>query len=178
MHLGLLERMRRDAERGALVLDGTRYLVIRPETVIAFQRQVESALGAERAGELVAEGGREGGRLSTHRFLAAGFDARGAAEAMAVMGPEIGWGLFEMVLYDPQARCVEMLVHCSPFAEAHGASYHPVCHLLRGVVHGMAEVCFAAGGPLAATELECEAQGALACRFRAAPRIHAPRMDG
>ncbi|HEV8322597.1 MAG TPA: 4-vinyl reductase [Myxococcota bacterium] len=169
--VGLLERMRRDAARGALVLDGTRYLVIRPETVVTFQKRVEAVLGAARGGDVVAEGGFEGGRLSTHRFLAAGFDARGAAEAMSVMAPEIGWGRFEITGYDPAARRLEVVVYGSPFAEAYGPSAGAcVCHLIRGVVHGMAAASFPGGEGLAARETECTAAGAPACRFVVEPR--------
>ncbi len=169
MQLRVVERLRRDAARGALVLDGTRYLVIRPETVIGFQKRVEAALGPDRAGDLVADGGREGGRLSTHRFVLSGFEPRDAADAMALMAPEIGWGRFELVAYDPAARRLEIAVHGSPFAEAYGPASHPVCHLARGVVHGIAEVCFP-GGPLAAREVACVAGGvAPACRIVVEP---------
>jgi hypothetical protein len=47
--------------RGGLALGGARYLLIRPETLVALQKAVEAALG-ERAAACIAAGGAGGRR--------------------------------------------------------------------------------------------------------------------
>jgi len=46
--------------RGGLTLGGARYLLIRPETLVAMQKAVQQAVG-ERAGACIVAGGRAGG---------------------------------------------------------------------------------------------------------------------
>ena len=69
---------------------------------------------------------------------------------------------------DLRARELVVTVGRSPFAEAYGPASRPVCHLIRGVVAGLAEGSF--GAPAQAREVECLAMGAETCRFHATTR--------
>lgn len=166
MENSVLRELTWDAEAGRLLFKDVRYVLIRPETVIAFQKAVEAELG-ERAGELLARGGHAGGALSTRRYREAfGLGPEEVARFIVRMGREIGWGDFRLERLDLRARELVVTVGRSPFAEAYGPATRPVCHLIRGVVAGLAEGSF--GEPARARETECLAMGAGACRFHAA----------
>lgn len=165
MENAILRDLQFDALSGRLRYKGIRYLLIRPETVVAFQKAVEDELG-EGAGDLMARGGQAGGTLSTrHCREAMGLSAEETARFMVAMGGQIGWGAFALERLDLEARELIVSVRASPFADAYGPSDRPVCHLIRGVMAGLAEGLF--GGPVIAREEACASQGALACRFYA-----------
>lgn len=170
MENAVLRDLAHDASTGHLTFKGVRYLLIRPETVVAFQKAVEAELGA-RAGELMARGGRTGGALSARRYREAfGLGARELVEFMVRMGREIGWGAFTLDRLDLERRELVISVRHSPFAEAYGPSAVPVCHLIAGVVGGLAEGVF--GQPAQVIETACLAAGGPACRFEARARPH------
>ena len=157
-----------DAEAGRLLFKDVPYLLIRPETLVAFQKALEAELG-ERAGELLARGGHTGSALSTRRYREAfGLGTEETARFIVRMGREIGWGDFRLERLDVGAREIVVSVGRSPFAEAYGPASRPVCHLIRGVVAGLAEGSF--GAPAQAREVECLAMGAKTCRFHATVR--------
>ena len=144
---------------GGLTYQGARYLLVRPETLVALQKV---ALG-ERAAACLAAGGRAGGGTALQAL-------EGAAEEIVprllAMGGEIGWGAFALERLGSDELVVS--VRNSPFARAYGAAVTPVCHLTRGVLERLAEV--ALGAPAVATETACAANGAPACRFVARVR--------
>jgi predicted hydrocarbon binding protein len=148
-----------DDGAGRLSYRGARYLLIRPETLAALQRALETALGAS-AGECLAAGGRAGGGRATASLAGAG---RERVEALLEMGTTIGWGRFALERLTPDELVVT--VTGSPFAEAYGVSRAPVCHLTRGVLEALAGVVLAASPRV--TETACIAMGAPACRFEA-----------
>ncbi|MFQ5897001.1 MAG: V4R domain-containing protein [Candidatus Methylomirabilia bacterium] len=154
-----------DARGGCLTFKGTRYLLIRPETLVALHKAVEAEVG-EDAGELMARGGRTGAALSASRYREAfNLDTRQVVEFMVRMGREIGWGEFTLERLDLEHRELVISVARSAFAEAHGPAASPVCHLITGVVGGLAEAVF--GGPVDVSETACVAAGAPTCRFEA-----------
>ncbi len=148
-----------DDGAGRLSYRGARYLLIRPETLAALQRALETALGAAAA-ECFVAGGRTGGGTATASFTSAG---RERVEALLAMGTRIGWGRFALERYAPDALVVT--VAGSPFAEAYGASTAPVCHLTRGVLEALAASVL--DGRPRVTETACAGMGAAACRFEA-----------
>jgi len=143
--------------RGGLTLGGARYLLIRPETLVAMQKAVQQAVG-ERAGACIVAGGRAGGARA-----AAALDgtAEERVRRLLRIGSEIGWGEFALERLTPTELAV--VVRRSPIAEAYGPSATPVCHLIRGVLESLAAA--ALGGSRAVVETECVATGALVCRF-------------
>jgi predicted hydrocarbon binding protein len=160
-----------DDGRGSLTYQGGRYILVRPETLVAFQKAVEGELGA-RTAELMARGGRTGGALSVRRYRESfGLDARGIAGFMVGMGRQIGWGNFSLERLDLDARALVISVARSPFAEAYGPAPRPVCHLITGVVGGLAEGLFGEGVEVA--ETTCLAAGGPTCRFEARARTNA-----
>jgi len=54
-------------------------------------------------------------------------------------------------------------VYHSPFAESYGSSLKPVCHLIRGVLGGMASVIF--GRKTEGKEVFCSVKGEPFCQF-------------
>jgi predicted hydrocarbon binding protein len=118
----------------------------------------------EPADDLLYQGGFEGGRLSGQRYRQEfGYTAEQALNFMAEMGGQIGWGRFELVECDARNARLEIRVTGSPFAEAFGRAGHPVCHLIRGVLGGLAQGAF--DRPVAAREVACRAQGSAVCQF-------------
>ncbi|MFQ5828017.1 MAG: V4R domain-containing protein [Candidatus Methylomirabilia bacterium] len=154
-----------DARSGCLTFKGTRYLLIRPETIVALHKAVEADLG-DRAGHLLVQGGRTGGALSARRYRETfNLDTRQVVEFMVRMGREIGWGEFALEHLDQEHHELVISVGRSPFAEAYGPSGTSVCHLIAGVVGGLAEGVFE--GPVVVSETACVAAGGPRCRFEA-----------
>lgn len=152
-----------DATAGHLAFKDVRYLLIRPETLAAFQKAVEAELGA-RAGELLYQGGFTGGSLSARRYREVfGYSDREIVDFMCRMGGEIGWGRFELKTLDAARGELVVEVARSPFAEAYGPATVGVCHLIRGVLGGLGAGIF--GKPVHAEEVLCLAKGDAVCKF-------------
>lgn len=159
----ILSALEFDPARGALIYNGVRYLLIRPETLNTFYREVEEKIG-EQAHNAMHRGGFTGGSLSAKKYREVfGLDAQQSVEFMARMGTEIGWGKIEIARLDLNARVLEITVLSSPFAIAHGASNHGVCHLIRGVFAGLASGIFECN--VDSREVECLAKGSAQCRI-------------
>jgi predicted hydrocarbon binding protein len=159
----ILTDLRSDPARGALLYNDVRYLLIRPETLIAFQKAAEERLGAG-ADELLYAGGFAGGSLSAKRYREVfGLADAQSVEFMAKMGTELGWGQMQIARFDPTARELILMVESSPFAAAYGKSARGVCHLIRGVFAGLASGIFACD--VTAREEECLARGDARCKF-------------
>ena len=151
-----------DDGAGGLTYRGSRYLLVRPETLVALQKAIEAALGERGAACLVA-GGRAGGGSALQSLEGSPGEI---VERLLAMGGAIGWGEFTLERLDPDELVVT--VRNSPFTLAYGAATAPVCHLTRGVLERLAEL--ALGAPAVATETACVATGAARCRFAARAR--------
>lgn len=151
---GILSHVVFDAENGALILNGVRYLLIRPETIIGIQKASDS--------KAMFVGGFEGGSRSAKKLRdEKGLTPQETLQAMCTMGTQIGWGKFKLL--DFSENGFEFEVHSSPWAAAYGKSQVPVCHLVAGVFSGVASVIF--GGDKKVKEIQCAACGAGLCRF-------------
>jgi predicted hydrocarbon binding protein len=159
----ILDEMVYDPLSGTLRFKGVRYLLIRPETITGFQKTLLKKCGNE-ADTGLFEGGFSGGRLSTEKYRDIhSFSDTEIIDFMMNMGNQIGWGNFTLEHYDPVAEQLDVVVRDSAFARAYGQSTGSVCHLIRGVLAGMASVLFA--GECIADEVECQARGDERCRF-------------
>ncbi len=159
----ILDELVYDQSSGALLYKGVRYLLIRPETIAGFQKAIAESSGQEADGSFF-EGGFTGGSLSAKKYKEIhNFSDREIIEFMMTMGSQIGWGHFSLKHYDPQVKLLRVSVAHSPFAEAHGKSSQGVCHLIRGVLAGMASILF--GKDCISTEVECRAKGDKKCLF-------------
>ena len=148
-----------DDGAGALTIEGSRYLLIRPETLAALQKAVEATVGRQAA-DCLAAGGRVGGARATASLPGTGEER---VRRLVEMGGAIGWGEFTLERFTNDSLIVT--VRRSPFAEAYGASATPVCHLTRGVLQSLATMTL--GRSARMIETECVAAGADRCRFEA-----------
>jgi len=163
MTLSILKELNFFPDRGGLFYRDVRYLLIRPETLISFQKAIEKELG-EKASQILFQSGFQGGVLSSKRYREVfKLSDEEIVHFMMQMGPQIGWGRFELERFDPKQRHLAVNVFNSPFAEAYGPSPAPVCHLIRGVLSGMASIVF--GREIEAKELFCLAKGNECCKF-------------
>ena len=159
----ILQNLKWDPQQGRLTFKDVRYLLIRPETLIDFQKAVEAELGV-RTGELIYAGGYTGGSLSSRRYKEVfGYSDEEIVDFMCRMGGQIGWGRFEVEELDPEAGRLVVRVYGSPFAEAYGASDRGVCHFIRGVLGGLGAGIF--GAEVTAEEPQCVALGDPWCQF-------------
>lgn len=191
----VLDGLQYEASGGRLSYKGVRYLLIRPETLVAFQLAVEAEVGPEKCAELMQAGGFTGGALSARRYRDVfGYSDRETAEFMCRMGSEIGWGHFTLVRLDVAGREMIVEVVGSPFAEAYRAlrplteqgsraiaafveehtleaSTPPLPHRGgEGVCHFIRGVLAGLGaglfgGEVVSAETTCQARDAPLCRF-------------
>jgi predicted hydrocarbon binding protein len=165
----ILDHVEWHADRGAITFQDVRYMLIRPDTVVDFQKAVEALVGPERCAEAMMAGGYTGGSRSSKRYKEVfNYTEQEIVAFMCRMGGEIGWGRFSLLELDTADRRLIIAVEGSPFAEAYvrdgsQTSRFPVCHMIRGVLAGMAAGIF--GGDVTAEEAECVAKGDPICRF-------------
>ncbi len=159
----VLQGLTWDQAAGALDYKGIRYMLVRPETVVVFQKAVEERLGRE-AGAMMFAGGKAGGGASAQKLHQSfGLPAHEVAAAMCRMGTQLGWGSFRVVTLDQAAGVMEIEVDNSAYAWAYGPSAEPACHFIEGVFAGVAEI--ALGRPARSKQTKCAACGDKVCRF-------------
>ena len=163
MNNEILKELNFDQEKGGLFYKEVRYLLIRPETLVAFQKAIEKEL-CGKSNEILFESGFVGGALSSKRYREVfSYSDEEVVHFMMNMGSQIGWGRFELEKFDPDQKRLIVRVFHSPFAEAYGKSSSEVCHFIRGVITGMASSIFQK--TLISKELSCLSKGDLFCRF-------------
>lgn len=164
-----------DPAAGRLTFKEVRYLLVRPDTLVEFQKAVEAEVGWERCAAMMMAGGVAGGARSAARYKSEfGLTDAEIVDFMCTMGREIGWGHFTLneLSATPQRLVVE--VRESPFAAAYGPSDHGVCHLIRGVLAGLASGIFASA--VCSAETTCRARGDAICRFELLPDNTTPQV--
>lgn len=159
----ILDQLIYDSISGALTYKDVRYLLIRPETIVGFQKDVEKH-SRKAAREALFKGGFRGGYLSAKKYkeLHHLSDSE-TIRFMMSMGAEIGWGNFQPIVYDFENCKLKIRVENSAFAAAYGESTAGVCYLIGGVLSGLATVLF--GRNCKALETECLAKGDTHCVF-------------
>lgn len=164
MNNEILDNLEWEPDAGRLSYNAVRYLLIRPETLIDFQKAAEDEL-ANRVDDMLYAGGFTGGSLSSRRYKEVfGYSDEEIVRFMCSMGGQIGWGRFEMIKLEAQTGRLVVDVHSSPFAEAYGEADAGVCHFIRGVLGGLGAGIFDAD--VEARETQCAAAGADRCRFQ------------
>jgi predicted hydrocarbon binding protein len=159
----IIDQLMYDPASGVLTYRDVRYLLMRPETIVGFQKTIEkhSRTGAQEA---LFQGGYRGGYLSAKKYKEMqNLSDSETINFMMTMGAEIGWGNFQLIEYDFENRKLKVRVKNSAFAEAYGDSTEGVCHLINGVISGLATVLFAQD--FTASECECLAKGDRHCVF-------------
>ncbi len=159
----ILDDLEYDENSGTLTYHGVRYLLVRPETIIDFQKEIEKVLG-KNAKEGFYQGGFSGGYLSSKKYKETfNYSDKQLIDFMMKMGTEIGWGKFTLNHFDPEKGILGVSVKNSPFAGSYGKSSKCVCDLIRGVVGGMASIIF--DQYCIAHEVECVSKGFKKCVF-------------
>jgi predicted hydrocarbon binding protein len=159
----IIDQLMYDPAAGKLTYRDIRYVIIRPETIVGFQKSIEQH-SQEVARDALFQGGYQGGYLSAKKFKEMqNLSDTEAIGFMMTMGAEIGWGHFELIEYDFEKRILNVRVENSVFAEAYGDATEGVCHLINGVLSGLATVLF--GRNCEGSESECLAKGDPHCVF-------------
>ena len=159
----ILDELVYDSSSGTLNYKGVRYLMIRPDTIVGLQRALDESCGKD-TDKGFFEGGFTGGSLSAKKYKELhNFSDLEVIEFMMKMGNQIGWGHFSLEYYDAKQKYLSLCVMHSPFAESYGKSSQGVCHLIRGVVAGMASIIFKSN--CTSEEIECWAKGDTRCLF-------------
>jgi predicted hydrocarbon binding protein len=159
----ILDNLEYDESSGTITFKGVRYMLIRPDTVVDFQKAVEAELGDDVAEKMMA-GGYTGGSRSSKRYKEVfDYSDEEIVDFMCNMGREIGWGNFEVEKLDEAGKELVITVRNSAFAEAYGAADEGVCHMIRGVLAGLAAGIF--GADVSSEETHCRAKGDDLCRF-------------
>ncbi len=159
----IIDQLVYDSASGALTYRDVRYVVIRPETIIGFQKTIEKH-SREGARDALFQGGYQGGYLSAKKFKETqNLSDTETIDFMMTMGAQIGWGHFDLIDYDFKNRKLQIRVLNSAFAEAYGDATEGVCHLINGVLSGLAAVLF--GRNCMGSETECLAKGDPHCVF-------------
>ena len=160
----ILDNVQWDADSGAITFKDVRYMLIRPDTVVDFQKTVEALVGPEKCAAAMMAGGYTGGSRSSKRYKEVfNYTDEEIVTFMCRMGGEIGWGKFNVVKLDVPGKELVVEVENSAFAAAYGQADRGVCHTIRGVLAGMAAGIF--GGDVASEEPKCVAKGDPVCRF-------------
>lgn len=163
MDNSILDNLEYSAEEGRIAFKGLPYMVIRPDTVVDFQKAVEVEVG-DRVAEMMMAGGYTGGSRSSRKYKEVfNYSDDEVVAFMCKMGGEIGWGRFEVEKLDLDGRELVVVVKNSPFAEAYGDADKGVCHMIRGVMAGTAAGIF--GTEVRSEETLCQAKGDDLCRF-------------
>lgn len=159
----IIDQLVYDSASGALSYRDVRYVFIRPETIIGFQKTVEKH-SRKAARDALFQGGYQGGYLSAKKFKEMqNLSNTETIDFMMSMGAQIGWGHFDMIDYDFKNHKLQIRVKNSAFAEAYGDATEGVCHLINGVLSGLATVLF--GQKCMGSETACLAKGDAHCIF-------------
>lgn len=159
----ILDELEYDPASGALCYKDVRYLLIRPETIVGFQKAIEKQ-SRTAAIDALFQGGYQGGYLSAKKYKEIqNLSDKETINFMMAMGAEIGWGNFRLDQYNCDKKKLQISVENSPFAAAYSDSTEGVCHLTRGVLCGLATILFSQS--CTASEVECAAKGDHHCVF-------------
>lgn len=152
-------------EGGALLYEGSRYLLLPPESLAEFQRAMEAELGAEKVGQALYRGTIRHGQLLAGYFRSSmSLQDDEAVRFMTRLIRQMGWGRPEIINLSIGHSALELEVYHSAFAEGYHKAGDPVCHLLRGFYAGiMRAIC---GTEVEGLETRCRAvEGPGPCSF-------------
>jgi len=150
-------------EKAELLYNRNRYILMRPETFVGFQKMVEDAVGPATS-DLMFEAAFEiGSRIGRSYVETPTLSHREMISSMLDVANELGWA--KLFLKDnrdfPSLVILEAIN--SAFASTYGQSPTPVCHLIRGIFSGALSEMI---GPLTESqEVECLSMGHPKCVF-------------
>jgi predicted hydrocarbon binding protein len=154
-----------DEETRILKLADTRVVMFFADTVVTTQKRIESILGFDTAGMLLYEAYKEAGRTGAEIIRKSlGVDRlrsdKHILRALDMIGAS-AWGKWKLTEFDKFKTI--FIVNNSPIAELYGESKRAVCHPIRGMLAGFAEIF--AGKKRECVEFMCKAKGDEHCQF-------------
>ncbi len=149
-----------------MTLGGSRYLMVRPSTMVELLKAAEEMHGADGARAFFIAAGTAGGSQAATEYAKADPDPRVVSATMAQKGTGIGWGKLRVEHAEVGGSELRFSAEFSPFAEEYGESDHPVCHFLTGALTGLGRTLL--GADAVGEETACSAMGAPRCEFRIA----------
>jgi predicted hydrocarbon binding protein len=156
------DRLVFDEAAGELRDGPRRYLLLRPEALMTMFRLLPPDTRALALGAL-EQAVHQQGSDSARAYLAhGGGDVDMLLAIIERTAPQLGWGSWR---FEADGDTLRLEVHNSPFAHAFGPSEQPVCHAVKGMLRGLADLWL--GGPAQSVELQCAAQHHAACTFEA-----------
>lgn len=159
----LLDSLEYDLERGSLSLQSARYVLMPPTLLMEIQKNLEGTHGREAADFFIEAGVGEGAALAGRFRDVFGYPPDQVLGAVAFMLSESGWGTFSVEMVNMEGRELVFKVTESPFAEVYGPSIQPVCHMVQGILRGVALAIFDV--ETTGMEVQCTAKGDACCRF-------------
>lgn len=148
-----------DLEKGDIHDHDVRYLLMRPDVLMGIAKA--SGLGS-RFIDAMETSAFENAIGSFHSYVARGLiDETNALDQCAIFAGKLGWGSWTPSHAEDGTPA--FTVGNSPFAFGFGASEHPVCGPVRGVVRALYEAI--SGSAVVVEETACAAQGAVCCTF-------------
>jgi predicted hydrocarbon binding protein len=159
----LLDSLEYDPTRGSLALQSARYVLMPPTLLMEIQKNLESEHGRGAAAFFIEAGQGEGAALAGRFRDVFGYPPDQVLGSVAFLLTESGWGTFTVEMMNFEGRELVFKVEESPFPEVYGPSIQPVCHLVQGLLQGVALAVFDV--ETTGMEVQCAAKGDTCCRF-------------
>lgn len=159
----LLESLEYDPGRGSLALQSARYVLMPPTLLMEIQKNLEGEYGRDAAAFFIEAGQGEGAALAGRFRDVFGYTPEQVLSAVAFMLSESGWGTFTVEMMNFEGRELVFKVQESPFTEVYGPSIQPICHLVLGLLQGVAFALLDV--ETTGMEVQCQAKGDTCCRF-------------
>jgi predicted hydrocarbon binding protein len=161
----LHERLRFDTERGEVLDQSRRYLLLRSDVLMGLFDSLPADAREQALRAFAASVTRFGS--DSVRAYAAQVGADALLATMQDAAASLGWGRWRLV---PEEGVLRLEVENSPFAAGTTRADAPACHAIVGMLQALAAARWPEGA--GARELSCAAQargGDFVCRFEARP---------
>jgi predicted hydrocarbon binding protein len=161
----MLDNLEELPEGGALMHQGTRYLLLPPACLVDLQKSMEARQELETVSlALYLSAHRQGSLLAAQAQEDLNLGPEEAVRYMATTGRQMGWGRVEITTLGLGRGTLELDVYHSAFAEEYGKADGPVCHLIRGFYAGVWQAVI--GSEVEGLEMQCHAvEGSGPCQF-------------
>jgi predicted hydrocarbon binding protein len=168
------DRLVFDDARGELLDGPRRYMLLRPEALMTMFRLLPEEARAAALAALEQAVHQQGSDSARAYVVHGGGDVGTLLETIERTAPQLGWGRWQLQADGERLR---LEVRNSPFAHAYGKSLAPVCHGIKGMLRGLADLKL--GSPATSVEVHCAAQGRATCLFEASlPTPHGTNSTG
>ena len=158
----ILASLEFSAEKGEIRFNDIRYILMRPETLVSFQKIVEAELGSV-ASDLMFKAAYDIGIKIGIKYVKSGRSKQEVVKSMLETTGKLGWAKLGLKSDSNLDKRVILSAFNSAFASAYGPSRNPVCDFIRGIFAGaLSEIV----GPLRESrEIECMSMGKHECIF-------------